>query len=92
MYGRMPLFPPACSSRSRMCMPVFDDCRLSCGSSCCEDCQTVRICNPACRDEYVDVELCVDGDGNLSISVHRPNRPCRQQRHRPKCGSEPWCR
>ena len=75
-----------------MRMPVFDGCRSSCNSSCCEDCQTVRICNPACRDEYVDVELCVDGDGNLSICVRRPPRSCCQPRRRSRCDCAPWLR
>lgn len=85
MYGRIPLFPPACGSSVRM--PLFENCREPCRG--CGDCQTVRICNPACRGEYVDVELCVDAGGNLSICVHRPPTPCRPPRRH--CGSD-WAR
>ncbi len=89
MYGRTPLFPPNCGCSSSMRMPLFDN---YCASSCrggCEDCQTVRICNPICREEYADVELCVDAGGNLSICIHRPPRPCRPPRRR--CKSD-WAR
>lgn len=82
MYGRIPLFPPSCGA-SCMRMPLFDGCRPACPPPCCgEECQSVRIFNPACREEYVDVELCVDGDGNLSVCVRRPPRPCPQPRKR----------
>ena len=87
MYGRSPLYPPNCSCSSSMRMPLFDNCRESCRGGC-EDCQTVRICNPACREEYVDVELCVDGGGNLSICVHRPPKPCCRPRRKARCCSE----
>lgn len=87
MYGRMPLFPPGCGSCMRM--PLFDACR---GVPGCGECQTVRICNPACRDEYADVELCVDPEGNLSICVHRPPRPCTPPRRRTRCDCAPWLR
>jgi len=89
--GRMPLFPPGCSRESSMRMPLFDSCR-GCGFPVSEDCQTVRICNPACREEYVDVELCVDGGGNLSICVRRPPRPCPPPRRKNRCDCPPWYR
>ena len=85
MYGRTPLFPPSCCNSS-MRMPLFDNC-TPCKNAC-EDCQTVRICNPVCRDEFVDVELCVDSGGNLSICVHRPPKPCRPRSCRNRCHSE----
>lgn len=88
MYGRTPLFPPGCGGANSMRMPLFDNCRTPCRTDCGE-CQTVRICNPACRDEYVDVELCVDACGNLSICVHRPPAPCKAPRR--GCRSE-WAR
>lgn len=72
-YGRMPIFPPACTSGSKLCMPLFNSCEPCCGR---DQCQSVRICNPACPGEYADVDLCVDADGNLSICVRRPPKPC----------------
>ena len=92
MYGRMPLFPPNCAGQSSLRMPLFDTCRPACGNPSCDSCQTVRICNPACPGEYADVELCVDGDGNLSICVHRPPRPCPPPRRKKNCGCAPWLR
>ena len=90
MYGRIPLFPPSCGCSGSMRMQLFDNCREPCRSTC-EECQTVRICNPACSGEYADVELCVDAGGNLSICVHRPPRPCRQPRCKSRCSSD-WVR
>lgn len=81
MYGGMPLFPPSCGMES-VKMKLFDDC------GCCSpqnNCQTVRICNPACPNEYADVELCVDSCGNLSVCVHR-NGCCIPERRRRRCG------
>lgn len=83
-YGRIPMFPPACGTGSSLRLPVFGGCDPCCTR---EECQTVRICNPACPAEYADVELCVDSDGNLSICVRRPPKPCAPpcgHRHRPK--------
>jgi len=84
-YGRLPLFPPACGLRNAMCVPLFDNC--SCRTSR-EECQCVHIRNPACPEEYADVELCVDGDGNLSICVRRPQKSCK--RRRLSCSCPPW--
>ena len=89
-HGRMPLVPPACMGGSTLRMPLFD------GHDCCrpqEECQCVRIRNPACPEEIAEVELCVDCDGNLSICVRRPPRPPMPPRHkRPGCDCLPWCR
>lgn len=94
-YGRMPLFPPCCTPRNCLHMPLFDSCcsNSCCQSTCCrpnrEECQCVRIQNPSCPGEFADVELCVDTDGNLSICVRRPQpslctcppRPRRRKSH-----------
>jgi len=77
MYGRMPLFPPSCGPDC-VKMKLFDE-RGCC--TCGNECQTVRICNPACPDEYADIELCVDPCGNLSVCVHR-NRCCVHEKRR----------
>ncbi len=98
MNGRVPLFPqscrPGCSSGSSMRVPIFDRRPGCCPEPCCEDFQLVRICNPACREEYVDVELCVDAGGCLSICVHRPPKPpCRPPKRRRSCECRelaPW--
>ena len=90
-YGRMPLFPPAGAHQNCLCVPLFDGC-------CCqrprEECQCVRLQNPACPSEFADVELCVDADGNLSICVRRPPKPCCMPPKKPKphCGCSPWMR
>lgn len=84
-YRRMPLFPPACGSNSALHMPLFDICD-PCRER--QECQCVRLRNPGCPGEYADVELCVDMDGNLSICVKRPPKPCRPlgyRRHRYDC-------
>jgi len=81
-YRRIPLFPSACPSGSSLQMPLFGGCESYCRR---EECQTVRICNPACPEEYADVELCVDADGNLSICVRRPPKPCPPPRQRCRC-------
>ncbi len=101
-YGKMPLFPPTCCGQSSLRMPLFDGGRHGCGECwtpalACEDCQCVRIQNPACPGEFADVELCVDCDGNLSICVRRPNRPpctypSRGKKCRTRCGPGPWIR
>ena len=87
-HGRMPLFPPACTGGNTLRMPLFD------GHECIrnrEECQRVCIRNPACPDEIAEVELCVDCDGNLSICVHRPPRPCcAPRRKRCGCDCSPW--
>ena len=90
--GKTPLFPQPCCGQSSLHMPLFDGKRCNCEcwtpSVCCEDCQCVRIQNPACPGEFADVELCVDCNGNLSICVRRSNRghaPC----SRPPCGCDP---
>lgn len=90
--GKTPLFPQACCGQNSLRMPLFDgkNCNCACWtpSVCCEDCQCVRIQNPACPGEFADVELCVDCNGNLSICVRRENRghaPC----CRPHCGCDP---
>lgn len=90
-YGRIPLFPPACMPGSSLRVPLFDSCER-CRPR--QDCQCVRICNPACPEEYADVELCVDGDGNLSICVKRPPKPCAppRRRHRCACDLPGWYR
>lgn len=90
-YGRMPLFPPACGDREMLHVPLFDT------GKCCsprEECQCVRICNPACPGEYADVELCVDECGNLSVCIKRPPKPCPppRRRHRGGCDCAPWYR
>lgn len=79
-YGRMPLFPPSCGSDC-VKMKLFNECECPPQSNC----QTVRICNPACPSEYADVELCVDSCGNLSVCVHR-NSCCAPERRRKRCG------
>jgi len=86
-HGCMPLFPPGCGPQNHLRMPLFGD---GCGR-CDRDCQRVRICNPNCPEEFAEVELCVDCDGNLSICVHRPPRPCLPP-HRPRrgCGCSLW--
>ena len=85
-YGRIPLFPPGCGNSS-LRMPLFGDCpcRRDAG-----ECQRVRICNPVCPDEVAEVELCVDCDGNLSICVHRPPKPCLPKRRGHDCSCPPW--
>ena len=86
-YGRMPLFPPCCAPQSSLQMPLFNGCACPPPQ---ENCQCVRIQNPACPGEYADVELCVDLAGNLSICVRRPPKPCvagRKHRCKPAiCG------
>lgn len=82
--GCLPLFPPNCMGGNSLRMPLFDR------HDCCmprEECQRVCIRNPACPDEVAEVELCVDCDGNLSICVHRPPRPCHTSR-RKACGCD----
>ena len=84
---RIPLFPPACGSNSSLHMSLFDGCD-PCRER--QECQCVRIRNPACPGEYADVELCVDMDGNLSICVKRPGgycppTPCRRRRRGCDC-------
>ena len=87
-YGKTPLFPPGCMPQNSLHMPLFDGCE-SCRPR--AECQCVRVENPACPGEYADVELCVDGDGNLSICVHRPPCPCMPPRRpRPPCGCTGW--
>lgn len=90
-YRRMPLFPPGCNPHSSMRMPLFDHCD-QCRPR--EECQCVHIENPACPGEYADVELCVDCDGNLSICVKRPPKPCTSNRfrHKNSCDCSPWYR
>lgn len=87
-YGQTPLYPPPPSRQSAMRMPLFDNC------GCCatrDTCQCVQIRNPACPEEYADVELCVDEGGNLSICVKRPPKPCcPPRRHRPRYGCQNW--
>ena len=77
--GKMPLFPQPFCGQSSLHMPLFDgkhcDCDCWTPALSCEDCQCVRIQNPACPGEFADVELCVDCSGNLSICVRRSNRP-----------------
>ena len=77
--GKMPLFPQPFCGQSSLHMPLFDgkncDCDCWTPTLACEDCQCVRIQNPACPGEFADVELCVDCNGNLSICVRRSNRP-----------------
>jgi len=86
--GKIPLFPPACTPHSSLRMPLFDGCGCSRPR---EECQCVHIENPACPGEFADVELCVDGDGNLSICVRRPPRPCMPPgRPRPRCDCRHW--
>ena len=94
--GKMPLFPQPCCGQSSLHMPIFDGKRCDCDcwtpTLACEDCQCVRIQNPACPGEFADVELCVDCNGNLSICVRRSNRPhC----NHPHCdhphGNHPHC-
>ncbi len=80
MYGRMPLYPQSCGGDC-VKMKLFDEHRC-CG--CGNECQTVRICNPACPDEYADVELCLDSCGNLSVYVHR-SRCCNEKPRRSGC-------
>ena len=88
-HGRMPLFPPSCMPRSTMHMPLFDPCDCCCRPR--EQCQCVHIENPACPGEFADVDLCVDADGNLSICVRRPPKPCMPHRRpRPRCDCIPW--
>lgn len=84
-YKRIPLFPPACASGGNVRMPVFGGCEPICPR---EECQTVRIYNPACPAEFADVDLCVDGDGNLSICVRKPPRPYAPPR-RARCDCRP---
>ena len=81
MYGSMPLFPPSCGQE---CVKVklFDE-HHCCGRG--DQCQRVRICNPACPDEYADVDLCVDSCGNLSVCVHRNNCCMGHPRRRHRC-------
>jgi len=88
-YGRMPFYPQGCGPRNELCMPLFDHGGCGCPR---EECQCVRIRNPACPGEYADVELCVDVQGNLSICVHRPPKPCapRCKRHKPLYGCAQW--
>lgn len=98
-YGRMPLHPGDGCDRSSLRMPLFDHCRPQpCGEyrpmvpeECC---QCVRLQNPACPGEFADVELCVDCNGNLSICVKRPPKPCGCNpctvRRRPRCNG--YCR
>lgn len=83
-YGRIPLFPPGCGGAGSM--HPHNDC-LCRPERPREECQCVRIRNPACPDEVAEVELCVDCDGNLSICVHRQNRPCLQMPKR-RCGCD----
>ena len=81
VYGRMPLFPPACG-QDCVKMKLFDE------HTCCAphpECQCVRICNPACPEEYADVELCVDSCGNLSVCVHRNSCCMPERRRRSRC-------
>ena len=94
--GKTPLFPQPCCGQSSLRVPLFDgkNCNCDCWppAPSCEDCQCVRIQNPACPGEFADVELCVDCNGNLSICVRRSNRPhC----HHPHCdhphGNHPHC-
>jgi len=83
-YGRMPLFPGGCGGDGCVRVPLFGG---ECGwrNACNDNCQTVRICNPACPGEYADVELCVDSCGNLSICVHRPPKDCCTTYRRKRC-------
>lgn len=86
--GRIPLFPPGCMPQSNLQLPLFDCCDRGRRRG---ECQCVRMENPACPGEFADVELCVDMDGNLSICVRRPPRPCAPRR-RPggRCDCIPW--
>ena len=90
-YRHMPLFPPSCDTNSSMCMPLFDR-HDRCMPR--EECQCVHIRNPACPEEYADVELCVDCDGNLSICVKRPTRTCMHKpcKRKNPCSCPPWYR
>lgn len=90
-YDRMPLFPPQHNSHDCLQLPLFDDRRLPADPCGCGDadanCRIVRLYNPCCRGEYADVELCVDGCGNLSVCVHRgPGCRTCEKRRIPCCG------
>ena len=96
--GKMPLFPQPFCGQSSLHMPLFDGkgCNCDCWTPTlsCEDCQCVRIQNPACPGEFADVELCVDCNGNLSICVRRANRsPCGHSPcNHPHCSQPPCSR
>ena len=52
-HGRLPLFPPGCMGGNTLRVPLFD------GRECArprEECQRVRICNPACPEEIAECE------------------------------------